>query len=97
MSRGLALRTGFNVGWRSGAERSPPPLPTNESPPASIGPGWAPEATDSSGGELLQGRERDRLPFQCARGVCVLPPLIPVSLETEARRARGGEVGEVLK
>lgn len=34
-------------------------------------------------------RERGgRLPFQCARGVCVLPLLIPISRETGARRAR---------
>lgn len=34
-------------------------------------------------------REKGRLPFQCARGVCVLPLLILISLETGARRARG--------
>lgn len=34
-------------------------------------------------------REKGRLPFQCTRGVCVLPLLIPISLETGARRARG--------
>lgn len=39
----------------------------------------------------LGGSSREkggRLPFQCARGVCVLPLLIPISRETGARRAR---------
>lgn len=34
------------------------------------------------------------LPFQRARGVCVLPLLIPVSRETGARQTRGSERGE---
>lgn len=34
-----------------------------------------------------RGRE-EGLPFLCARGVCVLPLLIPVSWETGARRTR---------
>lgn len=37
--------------------------------------------------------ERWGLPFQCARGVCVLPLLIPISRETEARRARDWSEG----
>ncbi|TNN67608.1 hypothetical protein EYF80_022177 [Liparis tanakae] len=35
-----------------------------------------------------RGAEGGRLPFQRARGVCVLPLLIPISRETGARRAR---------
>lgn len=36
---------------------------------------------------------RGQLPFQCARGVCVLPLLIPISWETGARRTRDWSEG----
>lgn len=36
---------------------------------------------------------RGQLPFQCARGVCVLPLLSPISWETGARRTRDWSEG----
>lgn len=44
--------------------------------------------------EAGRGIEGGGLPFQRARGVCVLPLLIPVSQETGARQTRDLERGE---